>query len=104
MRMIRVGKRAHLTLAALAVGALWAAPALAQPAPPAAAPPAAPAAQDPAAAPRSAPPSDIALPKKGPDPLAEALAAQPGGLTLEEVSQRAMKTRRSIRAKQADLR
>jgi outer membrane protein TolC len=48
--------------------------------------------------------TDIALPQKGADPLAAALAAQPGGLTPDDVARRAMRTRRSIRAKQADLR
>lgn len=115
MTTTRVGKKALLSLAALCVGASLAAPSLAQPAPaakpaPPADPPAAKAAPDPKKQGeepvRSQPPTvtDLALPAKGPDPLAAALAPQPGGLTPEDVAKRAVQTRRSIRTKQADLR
>jgi outer membrane protein TolC len=101
MTRIRVGIRASLSLLSLASGALLAAPALAQPKPDVAPAAAAPAAQTTGA---SATNTDIALPPKTADALAAALAAQTGGLTPDDVARRAMKTRRSIRAKQADLR
>lgn len=105
MTRIRVGIRASLSLLPLASWAFFASPALAQPPPAAGAQPTQPAAAaqvTPAAA--SAVNVDIALPPKGSDPLAEALAPQPSGLTPDAVAKRAMQTRRSIRAKQADLR
>jgi outer membrane protein TolC len=52
----------------------------------------------------TATPADIALPQQGPDALAAALAPQPGGLTPDETAKRAVGTKRSIRAKQAELR
>ncbi len=72
-------------------GAFLAAPALAQPLP------AAPATV--AAAPPTGPAARAAVP----DPLAIALAPQPGGLTPEEAGKTAMKTKHSVRSKQADL-
>jgi outer membrane protein TolC len=114
MTRIRVGSRASLpllslvSLVSLTAGAFLAAPALAQP-PPAAQAQGAPAAQA-QGAPDAARPgasqvnTNIALPEKSADPLAAALAAQPGGLTPDDVARRAMQTRRSLRARQADLR
>lgn len=125
MRTIRVGSRAHLTLLAFAAGALLATPALAQPAPAGGAPAARP---GPAAAPAAPAPApgapgapgavpgapaqpgasvtqtDIALPQAGPDPLAAALAPQPGGLTPEETAKRSLQVKSSVRVKQAELR
>lgn len=109
MTRIGAGIRASISFLPLTAGAiaavLFAAPALAQP-PPAAGslPPGKEAPPDPARAAASPVNTDIALPEKGADPLAAALAAQPGGLTPDDVARRAMQTRRSIRAKQADLR
>lgn len=77
----------------------------AQPAPAAAAPqPAAaqPAAQ-PAAATTDAKPAPAADKEKKPDALVDALSKQPGGLTLDEVAKIALKTKPSLRAKQAEL-
>ncbi|WP_437536672.1 TolC family protein [Sorangium sp. So ce726] len=99
------------TLAGLLALGLIASPAAGQPAaprpaapqpvtpPPAPAPPAAGQPQPPGAAVAAAQP---AAPKA--DPLATALAAQPGGLTPDEVAKAALRTRASLRAKQADLR
>jgi outer membrane protein TolC len=75
-------------------GALLAAPAFAQPLP------AATAAQG---APVAAPPTGPAARAAVPDPLAIALAPQPGGLTPDEAGKTAMKTKHSVRGKQADL-
>ncbi len=83
-------------------GALLAAPAFAQPTPR----PIAPAAPGAPVAPAS--PVAVAPPGPAPrapvqDPLAIALAAQPGGLTPAQSGQMASKTKRSVRAKQAEL-
>jgi outer membrane protein TolC len=96
----------------------------AQPARPAGAPPAAlpPAASPPASAapaPAAAPPAATAQPGTAAttattttataaastkaDPIATALAAQPGGLTLDDVAKLALKTKPSLRAKEAEL-
>ncbi|WP_437593258.1 TolC family protein [Sorangium sp. So ce1000] len=99
------------TLAGLLALGLIASPAAGQPAaprpaapqpvtpPPAPAPPAAGQPQPPGAAAAAAQP---AAPKA--DPLATALAPQPGGLTPDDVAKAALRTRASLRAKQADLR
>src|SRR4051812_29684347 len=57
-------------------------------------------------APASAQPPAIAAPAKpaAPDPLATALAPQPGGLTPEEVGRTVARNKHSVRAKQAELR
>lgn len=98
------------TLAGLLALALIAPPAAAQPrppqpppAPPAAPPPPAPGGAQP---PASAPPPAAAAAQPAPkaDPLAEALAPQPGGLTPDEFAQAALRTRASLRVKQAELR
>jgi outer membrane protein TolC len=88
-------------------------------APPAAAQPIAPqpgAAQPGAPQPPPAPPGAQAQPQPAPlaaartaapkkeDPLVTALAPQPGGLTPDEVAKAALRTRASLRAKQAELR
>jgi outer membrane protein TolC len=73
-------------------GALLAVPALAQPLPAAPATVAAP-----------LPPAGPAARAAVPDPLAIALAPQPGGLTPDEAAKTAMKTKHSVRSKQADL-
>jgi outer membrane protein TolC len=77
-------------------------------------PPAAPAQPAPGAAP-AAPPAAVAqpaapaappaqpTPPERTDPIAKALAPQPGGLTPEQVGQAAIKVRPSIRVKQAQL-
>ncbi|XXY21560.1 TolC family protein [Sorangium sp. So ce216] len=94
------------TLAGLLALGLIVSPAAAQPVaqppvapPPAPAPPAAglppPAPAPPAAAQPAAPKAD---------PLAAALAPQPGGLTPEEVAKATLRTRASLRVKQAELR
>jgi outer membrane protein TolC len=82
-------------LAFLALPALLASPAFAQPLPPAPPPPVAP------AAPR--PDQPPAMPPAGVDPLAIALAPQAGGLTVEEVGKAASTTKHSVRSKRADL-
>ncbi|WP_437552844.1 TolC family protein [Sorangium sp. So ce327] len=99
------------TLAGLLALGLIASPAAGQPAaprpaapqpvtpPPAPAPPAAGQPQPPGAPVAAAQP---AAPKA--DPLATALAPQPGGLTPDDVAKAALRTRASLRAKQADLR
>ncbi|WP_441287041.1 TolC family protein [Sorangium sp. KYC3313] len=99
------------TLAGLLALGLIASPAAGQPAaprpvapqpatpPPAPAPPAAGQPQPPGASIAAAQP---AAPKA--DPLATALAPQPGGLTPDDVAKAALRTRASLRAKQADLR
>ena len=112
------GLRVVSGLATGLVWALFASSAAAQPAPakaptpaPAALPaPAQPATAAPAAAPQPAadapkPAADApkpATPSK-PDPIATALAKEPGGLTLDEVAKLALKTKPSLRAKQAEL-
>lgn len=79
----------------------------AQPAPappPAAAPSAAPqAAAQPAATQAAAQPAAASVDKAKPDALADTLSKQPGGLTLDEVAKLALKTKPSLRAKQAEL-
>ncbi|MGK4005547.1 TolC family protein [Sorangium sp. So ce1036] len=92
------------TLAALLALGLIAPPAAAQPiAPQPAAPaPAPPAAGQPPPAPAPSAAPQPAAPKA--DPLATALAPQPGGLTPEEVARATLRTRASLRAKQAELR
>ncbi|WP_437930875.1 TolC family protein [Sorangium sp. So ce291] len=94
------------TLAGLLALGLIASPAAAQPVaqppvapPPAPAPPAAGLPQPAPAPPAAAQP---AAPKA--DPLATALAPQPGGLTPEEVAKATLRTRASLRVKQAELR
>lgn len=87
------------TLAGLLALGLIASPVAAQPAAPQPAP-AAPAAGQPQPAP--APPVAPQAPR--PDPLATALAPQPGGLTPDEVARAALRTRASLRVKQAELR
>ncbi|WP_437993759.1 TolC family protein [Sorangium sp. So ce145] len=99
------------TLAGLLALGLIASPAAGQPAaprpaapqpvtpPPAPVPPAAGQPQ-PTGAP--VPAAQPAAPKA--DPLATALAPQPGGLTPDDVAKAALRTRASLRAKQADLR
>ncbi|WP_437737140.1 TolC family protein [Sorangium sp. So ce1335] len=94
------------TLAGLLALGLIAQPVAAQPAAPQ------PAAPQPAPAPPTAgqpqpPPAPLAAPPAAaqrPDPLATALAPQPGGLTPDEVAKAALRTRASIRVKQAELR
>ncbi|XXX81151.1 TolC family protein [Sorangium sp. So ce134] len=99
------------TLAGLLALGLLAPPAAAQPAAPprAAQPPAAPqpAPAPPAAGqpqPAQAPAAAAQLPAPKADPLATALAPQPGGLTPDEVAKAALRTRASLRVKQAELR
>ncbi|WP_437681336.1 TolC family protein [Sorangium sp. So ce131] len=89
------------TLAGLLALGLLAPPAAAQPIAPQPAPPPPAGAQP---APKPAPPAAAqpAAPKA--DPLATALAAQPGGLTPEEVAKATLRTRASLRVKQAELR
>lgn len=104
------------TLAASTAAVAQPAPALPKPAQPTpaapAAQPAAPAAQ-PAAPAASPPATDVkaadatkpaaeAKPAK-PDPIATALAREPGGLTLDEVAKLALKTKPSLRSKAAEL-
>ncbi|WP_437281901.1 TolC family protein [Sorangium sp. So ce375] len=98
------------TLAGLLALGLIASPAAGQPAaprpaapqpvtpPPAPAPPAAGQPQPQVAAAAAQPAASKA------DPLATALAPQPGGLTPDDVATAALRTRASLRAKQADLR
>ncbi len=95
----RLAPRGIIALLALP-GALFTAPALAQPAPPAPRGAAAPVAAPPAP---PASPSAPAARAAVPDPLALALAPQPGGLTPEEAGKIASKTKHSVRVKQADL-
>jgi outer membrane protein TolC len=83
--------RSLLSLAFAGALGVVAAPAAAQPAPPP--PPVAPATA--AAAPTMAPANA--------DPIAQALAPRPGGLTPEEVARVAARTKHSVRAKQEDL-
>jgi outer membrane protein TolC len=83
-------------------GALLAAPAFAQPAPARVAP-AAPVVPVAPGAPIAAPPTGPAARAAVPDPLSIALAPQPGGLTPDEAGKTAMKTKHSVRGKQADL-
>lgn len=99
MRTMGLGDRFALFFAAAALGALTQAPATANAQP---APDVKKAAEEPARPEPKAP--DLTLPAKGPDPLATALAPQQGGLTPDAVAESAVKTRRSIRAKAADLR
>ncbi|AUX42004.1 outer membrane efflux protein [Sorangium cellulosum] len=89
------------TLAGLLALGLLAPPAAAQPLAPQPAPPP-PAGAQPSLQP--APPAAVqpAAPKV--DPLAVALAPQPGGLTPEEVAKATLRTRASLRVKQAELR
>ncbi|WP_438043637.1 TolC family protein [Sorangium sp. So ce128] len=99
------------TLAGLLALGLIASPAAGQPAaprpaapqpvtpPPTPAPPAAGQPQPPGAAIAAAQPAATKA-----DPLATALAPQPGGLTPDDVAKAALRTRASLRAKQADLR
>lgn len=77
----------------------------AQPAPAAAAPQPAAAqpATQPAATTTDAKPAPAADKEKKPDALVDALSKQPGGLTLDEVAKLALKTKPSLRAKQAEL-
>lgn len=49
-------------------------------------------------------PGGISPPTPAPDALTEALALQPGGLTLDEVARLAASSRHSVRQKQAELR
>ncbi|AGP36246.1 TolC family protein [Sorangium cellulosum] len=94
------------TLAGLLALGLIAPPAAAQPAaPPPAAPqpaPTPPAAGQPQ--PPQAPVAAAQLPAPKADPLATALAPQPGGLTPDEFAKIALQTHASLRAKQAELR
>ncbi|WP_437320522.1 TolC family protein [Sorangium sp. So ce385] len=94
------------TLAGLLALGLIAPPAAAQQAaPPPAAPqpaPAPPAAGQPQ--PPQAPVAAAQLPAPKADPLATALAPQPGGLTPDEFAKIALQTHASLRAKQAELR
>jgi outer membrane protein TolC len=83
-------------------GALLAAPALAQPTPAQVAP-AAPGAPAGPVSPVAAAPAGPAARPAAQDPLAIALAAQPGGLTPAQSGQMAGKTKRSVRAKAAEL-
>jgi len=80
-------------------GALLAAPAFAQPT----VAPAAPGAPAAPVSPVAAAPVGPAARPAAQDPLALALAAQPGGLTPAQSGQMASKTKRSVRAKQAEL-
>lgn len=105
------GVCAGLSLTIVTWGLASSPEALAQPAP-AATPPAAaqPAATQPAtpaspAATTQAPASDAkpAAPATKPDPVAAALAKDPGGMTLDEVAKLALKTKPGLRAKQAEL-
>lgn len=50
------------------------------------------------------PPAPAVLPNPAPDALAEALRAQPGGLTPEEAGKLAVNTKPSVRLKEAELR
>ena len=83
-------------------GALLAAPAFAQPAPARVAP-AAPVVPVAPVAPAAAAPVGPAPRAAVQDPLAIALAAQPGGLTPAQSGLMASKTKRSVRVKQAEL-
>src|SRR5690349_494064 len=74
----------------------FAAPALAQPLPPAAPPVASP-------PPVAPPPVVQPVARQLPDPLAIALAPQPGGLTPEDAARVAAAGKPSVKAKRADL-
>ncbi|WP_437970864.1 TolC family protein [Sorangium sp. So ce260] len=108
MKSTAPSSRRSISLASTLAGLL----ALGLIAPPAAAQPAAPrpAAPQPAPAPPGqpqppqAPVAAAQPPAPKADPLATALAPQPGGLTPEEVAKATLRTRASLRAKQAELR
>ena len=105
----RRGARAASALAGLLAIGLSASQAAAQPlrpqpAAPAAAQPAPAAGQQaPAAGQQAQPGGALALPERGPDPLAAALAPHPGGLTPDEVARAAVLAQASLRVKQAEL-
>ncbi len=90
---MRATKRPCLTFAMIAAVALASASALAQPAP---------APEKPAADPDKLGPGKEAV-KDKPDPIALALAPQPGGLTFESVAKEAIKTSPAVRGKEAEL-
>ncbi|XYI01821.1 TolC family protein [Sorangium sp. So ce1128] len=109
MKSTAPSSRRSLSLASMLAGllalGLLAPAAAAQPAaPPPVAPQPAPAPPAPGQPQAPQAPAAAAPPPAKADPLATALAAQPGGLTPDEFAKIALQTHASLRAKQADLR